>query len=46
MNNRSEATTAESAIRQLMLRCGRERNIGEQKIIHQILGLKIYCSSF
>ena len=45
-NNVSEATATESAIRKLMLRCAGAREIWVQEIMHHIIGLKIYYSSF
>ena len=45
MNNVPEAIAPEIAIKQLMLRCAGERDIGQQEIMHQILGLKLYRSS-
>lgn len=46
MNNVYEATASESAIMQLMSWFVAERDIGVQEIMHEILGLKLHCSSF
>ena len=46
MNNVFEATASESAIMQLMFWCVAERDIGVQETMHEILVLKLHCSSF
>ena len=46
VSNLSDSTSAESAIRKLMVKCVGERDMGKQGVMHQILSLKLYSSSF
>ncbi|XP_057296771.1 uncharacterized protein LOC130625684 [Hydractinia symbiolongicarpus] len=46
VNNLSKISSSRSVIRKLMMKCVGERDMGIQEVMHQILSLKLYRSSF
>lgn len=46
VNNISKISSSRSVIRKLMMKCVGERDMGIQEVMHQILSLKLYRSSF